>query len=50
MPSDLSHTGTLKHKFLKYTPKKNHQKIKKVFEMERDKANVSFKPDGAGEG
>ena len=43
MPSVKSRVNELKHKFHNYAPKKNQEKIEKVFEMYKDKANMNFK-------
>ena len=43
MPSVLSRVNELKHRFSQYAPKKNQEKIEKVLEMYKDKANMNFK-------
>ena len=43
MPSVKSRVNELNHKFYNNAPKKNQPKIEKVFEMYKDKANMTFK-------
>ncbi len=59
MPTVSSRANEFKHKFYNYAPKRNQEKIEKVVQMYKDKANMNFKvghgpllsqPAGAGEG
>ena len=43
MPSVLSRVSELKRRFYDYAPKKSQEKIDKVLEMYKDKANMNFK-------
>ncbi len=42
MPSCLSRASELEHKYLKYAPKKNQEKIERVLEMYKDNDNMNF--------
>ena len=42
MPSVLSRIAELEHKFLKYAPKQNQEKIKKVLGIYKERANLNF--------
>ena len=42
MHSVLSRVAELEHKFLKYAPKQNQERIKKVLGIFKDRANVTF--------
>ena len=43
MPSVLSRVSELKRRFYDYAPKKSQEKIDKVLEMYKDKANMNFR-------
>ena len=43
MPSVLSRVNELKRRFYDYDPKKSQEKIDKVLDMYRDKANMNFR-------
>ena len=42
MPSVLSRIAELEHKFLKYAPKQNQERIKKVLGIYKERANLNF--------
>ena len=43
MPSVLSRIAELKNKFYKFAPKRSHEKIDKVLEIYKDRANLNFR-------
>ena len=43
MPSVLSRLNELKRRFYDYAPKKNQEKIEKVLEIYKDRANLNFR-------